>query len=50
MKAISPPTMTKVFKKGKNLVRLVKNVGIVKLEEVNQLTHNICAMFTRGFF
>ena len=38
------------FKRSKNLVWLVKNVGIVKLEEVNQLMHKICAMFTRKFF
>ena len=42
--------MTKVFKRNKNLVWLVKNVGIVKLEEDNQLTHQLCAMFTREFF
>ena len=44
--------MTKVFKRKKNLVWLVKNVGVVKLEEDNQLTHkvHICAMFTREFF
>ena len=44
--------MTKVFKRKKNLVWLVKNVGIVKLEEDNQLTHkvHVCAMFTREFF
>lgn len=41
---------TKVFKRKKKLVWLVKNVGIVKLEEDNQLTHQICAMFTREFF
>ena len=35
--------MTKVFKKGKNLVWLVENVGIVKLEEVNQLTYVRCS-------
>ena len=41
MKAVSPHTVTKGFKRSKNLVWLVKSVGIVKLEEVNQLTHKI---------
>ena len=50
IKAVSPHTATKVFKRNKNLVWLVKNVGIVKLEEDNQLKHQICAMFTREFF
>ena len=28
----------------------MKNIGIVKLQEDNQLTHKICAMFAREFF
>ena len=41
MKAVSPHTMTKLFKKSKNSVWWVKNAGFVKLvlEENNQLTH-----------
>ena len=50
MKVVSPQTTTKVFKRNKNLVWLVKNIGIVRLEEDNQLTHKICAMFAREFF
>ena len=55
MKAVSPHTMTKVFKRNKNSVGRVKNPGVVNLvlEENNQLTHTECAtkhVFTREFF
>ena len=48
MKAVSPDTMTKVFKRNKTLAWLVESVWIVKVEEANQLTH-YCTMFTQAF-